>query len=436
MAVGCSAETGDQGPEAQIGSTEQAITTSSTVASVAMVDQTTPTPVAQAREFASSCKIKDSNSHEYLVVVGGLSNASTPTNTIFVFDPTALTPKWVGAGTFGTSGTDEVAEAAMMTIPGDDQHCLLVGGTKGTTATDKLWAISVSTSGAPTAVQQGKLNEARSNHQLIRCGNEILIAGGKANTTIRSSYEVWDPSGLSGTAVTSVTARFLKNTNASPANVSMIDARYDFAIAAKDNFNILIAGGYDNSTYFRTVESLKIDSAGGNTVCRLDSTTLTTSTKLTTGGSTNVLSVGRTQLAAFYNTSSTDFIVAAGDNNGTAKQTVDTLSSVNFDPSVHTVTVSSANSVPTAVARPLFVPIDGTRFLLVGGGNPGTAINEYQEYSNGTWTHATVYSGGASLPSRLGATGVFINSAVYAVGGLDSGSTFLNSMDKVGPTGL
>jgi hypothetical protein len=438
--VGCGAETGDSA-ENEIGSTSEALTSSSITSSVAMVDQTSPTPVAQPRQFASSCKITDTNGKQYLLVAGGKNGSGNPTRDFFVFDPAFANAKWIGAGTFGASG-DEVAEASMLVDPANAARCIMTGGDNAGTSKGKIWEFTVNTSGVVSVLQQGVLNDIRSNHTMIKCpGNKILIGAGKSSTAgdAIKTLEVYDPSTRNALGKTSAIA-YLKNSNASPAQVQLNDERFDHAVAQESGSpqNIIFAGGKKNAGPWATVEALVLDAND----CKLASSSDTTATRLQLSGSTTVLSSARSQLAAFYDSTATaKFVIAAGDASGTKSNVVDLLT-VNFG--LYTVT-RSTGTTSVATARPTFIPLDTTRFVLVGGVDPSNsnAIADVQEYSAGTWTSTNVYSGGASLPARLGATGAFITadttndgvsnptSQVYSVGGAN-----LNSMDKIGPTGL
>jgi hypothetical protein len=253
---------------------------------------------------------------------------------------------------------------------------------------------------------------------LIECHGKVLAIAGKNGGTVRDTLEVYDPGSRSATTTSAVTAVTFKNEEGTPQQVKLSTGRFDFAVS-KDGDEVLISGGNDGSSKLNTVEGLRLDSAN----CRLDDNSVTNrklpEAKLS--GNSAVLSSSRSQLAGFAN--STTHVFAAGLTT-VASNVVDELDPTFTAGNAYTVSVTrNTTTTPAAAARPTFIPIDGTRFVLWGGNNPGTAdaLARAQEYSNGTWTSTTIYDDNSTLTARLGATGVFFSGVgkVYAVGGSD-----------------
>jgi hypothetical protein len=399
MAVGCSAETG----EAEIGSTSQAIVKGD-------IDSSGPA-LSVAVAHHAGCEVTVS-AEKYILLSGGqipgAPGASDHVQVIRVstglaYDFSGILPA-------------PIMYHQAVTEPGDASKCLVIGGEQsGTPTTSETTitelALQVNASKVPTGVNtasSGTLSVGRSRFQVLPCGTDSLfIAGGKNGSTAAAvdSIDVWNAGSVNPFK------------DASNNTTKMSTARREFSMAQADSTHIGIFGGVNSGgTQLASIDRAIVDST-----CKL---TTTLSSPFTLPTSPKSLNVARQGLVAFYNShvaaNQDDFVVAAGDNGGTAQTTHD-LVKLDWSNSAND-TRTNPLSVPVGTKAPTLAIIGTGHAFLLGG--PG--VNAMQEYVSGAWTSVTQDKLSATLANRDGAAAVVSSGVIYTVGGFD-GTNYLTS---------
>jgi hypothetical protein len=405
MAVGCSAETGAPGDEAQIGSTAEALSASEIASGPAL-----PSAIA----YASSALVHVSG-EDYLLVMGGQNAIPGYTDGVRVLR--LSNSSW---STFTGVLPSQVAFGQAMQKPGDASKALFFGG-KTTTPTYSNavteLTLTVNGSNVPTGIttaSSGTMTAGRSNFKIAPCGtNKILIAGGTNGSAI-NTLDVWS----AGSVAT------LKDSGGTQA-VTLTDSRFDFAMAEKDSTHIAVFGGDTGLSILDSIETIVVDSN-----CKLTSAPAShKTTKLTAK-----LNAARERLEAFYDSNvsaNQDKIAVVAGNDGAASDDDDRVT-IDW--------VTPANSSTAAVAS-IAVAADRPT-LYVGGANHaylfgGISNNNMQEANPG-WTSTNQDSAtpANTLANRDGATADLVTiggaSKILVVGGFD-GTNLLTSTLKITP---
>jgi hypothetical protein len=421
------------GGEGIVGETTAAITSSDVTTSANLTISGTD----KFHQYGSWCVLTDptggagGTAKSYLLAAAGLTTAGAFSHDAHLFDGTS----WVQ-----TNYTDntllDYKFAATMLDPQNQDTCVAFGGENGSGKRDTIVSFKVGHSGSTvtlTIAQAGKLSAARSKLSVVDCDGNILAIGGDTGSA-SGVLDVWSPSFMGGTSVIPT----LKNTNMTPATVTLNTARFDLAAVSiasvsgsKDG--IVMAGGSDGTNTKSQIEIIRT-----NASCAMDDSSATKATDLS--GLVSSAKLGttgtadpRSELAGFYDATNSRFVFAAGYNGTAASRNEDRIT-VNWTTFSSSSGTSVSNAVPVATASPLVVLFTTSRHFLFGGANSkratGTPIAEFQEYNAATWTHTSTDTNLNSLPARLGAFGGKLGSSLY-VGGGNDGTNYLKTMHKV-----
>jgi hypothetical protein len=410
MAVGCSAETGAPGDEAQIGSTAEALSASEIASGPAL-------PAGLA--YHSSAVVTVSG-EQYLMIIGGW-DATTPTYSDDVRVLRLSTSTWYTINAVLPAGA---AFGQAMVKPGDASKALYFGGQTGATSYSSAvteLTLTVDASNIPTGIttaSSGTLTVARSNFKIAPCGTDkVIIVGGKTSTaTPQPTLDVWS----AGSVAT------LKDSGGTQA-LTLTDARFDLALAEKDSTHIAVFGGMGSLGPISSIETMVLDSN-----CKL--TTAPASHKTTKLALT--LTAARSRLEAYFDqnvaTNQDKFAVVAGNDGAVSDD----------DDRVTIDWVTPASSSKPAVAS-ISVAADRPTLYVGGAGHAylfgGIANNNMQEDSPG-WSSTTQDNAtpANTLAQRDGATANLVTiggaSRILVVGGFDNANTaLLTSTLKITP---
>lgn len=364
VAVGCSAETG--APEAEIGSTEQAIglnlTESYDVA-------------AYNAKFPAYIKLASGD----LLVVGGYDASSgSATNKIrkVSYNSGTSTVTWSrflsGGGSEVTLNTGR-GEAEIAEIPGQSGKYLVVGGRTGDGGTRLASAEIIDTTGTNLVVTAvtDTLASVRVNFGLTKCGDHLLISGGDENgassklevftynaTPANSTFDLMDNADPGTTTVALTSARMFHGALALPA-----------AIGGSSVARIILFGG-EASGALSSTETLDVNSS-----CQFMDNDGDTNTKKAVPHTGPAMPAARSQFAAAQRSvvvnvpgtgNVTHEAIAAGGYDGNT--TVVTGTIVYDDNATPGSAVwRSGPALSSAHVRPSFAEGPNGDFALVGG---------------------------------------------------------------------
>jgi hypothetical protein len=381
MAVGCSAETGDQGPEAQIGSTAEALTFNAT-----------KDALPAARDNAASCVIQDGTGKSYLLVTGGSDTAGTTVySDAYLFDRTASATHQY------TSFTSKLTTArknhAMIQVPGDATKCLVAGGLDGSDVgiSDTRVLTLTKPGGVLTLTESSAITglTARGKLKMDYCGtSHVVSVGGVDSGSPADAIEVWS-SGNNWVAV--------KQPGSSSA-ATLTTARKDFGFAVAQDGNkknFLVAGGRGPGGALSSIETLQFSQSNNGFECDTVDVDQFTSKLGVSGGSNYARDLNPATFDVSTSAGTSHFIVAGGDDGTNALQTSDKVPVTwAATPTIGTVT-NDSTLITQAVQSPTLVLANGLPVLIGGANHAGsTAYTTVQKYVSGAWTAATT-----NLPS-------------------------------------
>lgn len=392
VAVGCSAETGD--PGAQIGSSEQAIGISTTVSGD-----------SYAAYFPASIKISATEG----LVVGGYDSAGNALTTIrkvtYTNSNTTLAyakyTKTVNGNTVEITLNDARGEAQIAAIPGQSNKFLIVGGrsSDGGTRLDTAEIIDLSVSPITVTKMTDTLASARVNFKLTPCGNTLLVSGGDSGSA-EGKLEVFT---FNATHASS-TFDPLKNTNASPQDVTLTAPRAFHDVIPASATKLLFVGGEDSNGPMRKVDVLNLVNSS---TCQLNSSSATQTTaatgsgQLPTSNARSRMVIAPVSIAVSGTTY--DYMVLGGTDDGSTAVTTSVLYDVGTD-------AFTATSTPATQAhiRPALVEDGAGNWAAVGGldssGNSVTNVNYYTGSSTLGTTPALSVARQGSAPLFLDST--------------------------------
>lgn len=408
IAQGCSAETGS--PEAEIGSTSQAIVTTDVTLGTAM-------PSSNVLANAASCVIDNGSGTKYIAFAGG-QDASGIKAQAWLFDGST----YYGPVSFDTNLSTGSMNGAMIARPGHVDQCLYFGGedASGNKKTGiQLLTFSLDDNDQPTLTitNAGVLTTARSNHKVVPCGTDsvAVLAGTGASSTILSSIEVWH--GQSGTTA----LPSLKKADES-TNVTLNAARTEFAAPSVSATHFAVGGGRDSNGKLGSVEAftVKDDLVTTPIGCKLadddDSDAHYTLSDTMTA---------RSSLGSFL-TGTANQIAFVGGDTGSASKKVSKFT-INWTVPASTTKDSDADDLATATIGPVVVKVpSGNAFALSG------SVADLQESDATPWTTTTNRTGPVALPIRSNAIAELLNGSIYHIGGNNSG-TIVGTVSVIAP---
>lgn len=419
VAVGCSAEQG-AGPEAEIGSTSEAlsVSTMADLKDAFDTDGTSNITDPVAREWAGSCVIRDgANGALKLLIVGGYDSSGNGLGDAYLYD--VANDKWTKAESLPSG--QERGELQMIQVPGDDTSCLAVGGaTKkdgSGTALTQVYKFTAGGSGNDgTWAEAGLLNTGRVKFALTTCGTNVIAIGGEpgggAAPNTSDEIEAWG----------SVTG----HVSTWSSYGSKLGARiHSFGFASKDSTHKVIAGGQKASGLENRVQLIKITDSACDQASDI---TVTQATALSTARFGNVV-LFSDQSAPLND----DFIVTAGSDASALLTDAEPYSSVNLGASPPVATKDTVlTSQITGTQYPI-VMVQGTKTLFMGGGAfdnttylGGAPIDLVQEYS-GSFS-STAFG---DSKARLGSVAQTIGSLVYVSTGMTAQSSTLTTTSRI-----
>jgi hypothetical protein len=422
MAVGCSAETGDQGPEAQIGSTAEALSTSAGNAFPAAI------------KSMATCTVKDTNNVEYMLTVGGFATASaSPVADIYITsNGTWAHAKSPAAGNPDVNLATARGQALAIQDPNNAARCIVVGGSStfngkalsasGNHLVDVLEVdtnghitVKHDTNGDDTGTEYAEIARTRGKLQACSGTSKVVYFGGL------------DDSGTTGTAQATI-AIFDTSalTTAWDTSNAMKVARVDFGLAQESGQGFVAAAGITSGgSLDNTLELLKTSTCAAN-AWTIPASATTFPNGTTPPGLTNF--PGRSGNAVIFRGAGT-FSVSAGKI-GTNASRGDSL-----DLSVSWTTPSVTMSNGTALANSVVTNLpnvvqSGSTAYLLGGLSSTTATFKTNAVQKSYWSSVDL----AAADGRVYGGAELLGSTIYFVGGskLVSGTeTLLSTTDAI-----
>jgi hypothetical protein len=402
MAVGCSAETGDE--SAQVGSSEQAI---------AIAGLANPTGYDEAK-FPAFVKLSSTE----VLVLGGYDHTGTAVSTIRKF-----TYNGSGTGTWSSlvSGMTTLTlstargEAEIMAIPGVSNKYLIVGGrsSEGGTRLDTAEIIDVSTPSV-TALAAGathKLASARVNFAMTKCGTSKLLVAGGDNAGAVKTLEVFS---YDSTTPANSTFAVLQDTGnvGSPHTVVMRTARaFPGALSFSSDTKILVAAGESGGTQLGTSEKIVVNSS-----CQVTNATQVGSDFVPAVGAALPSSDVRSQfvfapVSLTISLTAYDALLAAGTDGSATPPTTSYAYDATNDAWV------SGPALNVGHVRPAYAPNSSSAFAIVGGWDLSNSINDVDTFSN---SGSGSFAASNMTNKRLGGWAASIGSTYVAGHGTDT----------------